>query len=80
MLRAYFDDSGTHADSEVVAIGGLIGTVDQWNEFDRKWKALLAAPLPSKPPLRMFHLSHCNAANGEFRGYSDAECDAVRRP
>ena len=29
MLRAYFDDSGSHADSEIVAIGGLVGTVSQ---------------------------------------------------
>jgi hypothetical protein len=26
MLRAYFADSGSHADSEIVTIGGVIGT------------------------------------------------------
>ncbi|HEV2098915.1 MAG TPA: hypothetical protein VGR45_08300 [Stellaceae bacterium] len=77
MLRAYFDDSGTHRDSEIVTVGGLIGTVAQWEEFERRWGALLACPLPGKPRLKMFHLSPCNAKDGEFTGYSDAECDAV---
>ena len=71
--RAYFDDSGSHTDSEIVTIGGVIGTPQQWNDFDKRWKALLAEPLPGKPKLRMFHLSHCNAREGEFQAYSDAE-------
>lgn len=79
MLRAYFDDSGTHDDSEIVAVGGLIGNVAQWTGFEREWTAKLADPLPgySKLPLKMFHLSHCNARDGEFAGYTAGECDAV---
>ena len=77
MLRAYFDDSGSHADSEIVAIGGLVGTTAQWEEFERRWKAQLANPLPGKPGLRKFHLSACNAQDGEFADYTDVECDAV---
>jgi hypothetical protein len=79
MLRAYFDDSGTHDDSEVVVVGGLVGSVEQWTAFEQAWAARLADPLPgyNKPPLRMFHLSHCNAKDGEFSGYTDGECDAV---
>jgi len=83
MLRAYFDDSGTHSDSEVVVVGGLIGTVEQWNEFERQWIALLENPLPGtssrpdKPPLKMFHLAACNANEGEFADYNEAEQNAV---
>lgn len=77
MLRAYFDDSGTHRDSKVVLMGGLIGTVQQWEGFERQWAAKLAAPLQGKAPLAAFHLTDCNSAQGEFRGYSRAERDAL---
>jgi len=78
LIRAYFDDSGTHTDSLVTVMGGLLGTVDQWEEFERDWARKLDAPLPGKPALQKgFHLSHCNAKSGEFSGYSDAEQDAV---
>ena len=77
MLKAYFDDSGSHRDSDVVVIGGLVGNVEQWEEFERRWTRLLNAPLPGKPCLRRFHLSACNAKREEFESYSDAEQDAV---
>ena len=34
LFRAYFDDSGTHAGSAVIVLGGLIGTDGQWGEID----------------------------------------------
>jgi hypothetical protein len=77
MLRAYFDDSGTHAGSRVTVVAGLIGTPTQWQKFEAAWRAKLVAPLPDKPPLKVFHLSACNARDGEFAGYNDAEQDAV---
>jgi hypothetical protein len=33
VLSAFFDDSGTHANSPIVALGGLLGTEAQWNDF-----------------------------------------------
>ncbi len=77
MSMGYFDDSGTHGSSEVVVWGGLMGTESQWLKFEREWKARLAEPLPGKPPLRRFHMTECMARDGEFRGYSGPEKDAV---
>jgi hypothetical protein len=77
LIRAYFDDSGTHYDSEVVVMGGLIGTLSQWRGFEADWATKLASPAPRKPALKMFHLSHCSSKDGEFRSYSQAECDLV---
>ena len=34
MLKAYFDDSGTDANSRVVVLGGLVGSVVQWEAFE----------------------------------------------
>jgi hypothetical protein len=77
MLKAYFDDSGTHSTSAVVVIGGLIGTGTQWEYFERSWVEELKCPLPGKSPLKKFHLSVCNAGEGEFSDYSRAERDRV---
>jgi hypothetical protein len=77
MLTAYFDDSGTHGDSDVVVIGGLIGAEKHWSPFEIEWKAKLANPLPGKPPLRRFHMAPCMARGGDFAGYSEGERDAV---
>lgn len=77
MLAAYFDDSGTHAGAPVVALGGLLGTERQWIAFEKAWAALLANPIPGKPPLKQFHLTACRSGNGEFRAYNQIERDFV---
>ena len=77
VLGAFFDDSGTHASSLAVVIGGLLGTDEQWDAFETAWTARLARPLPGKPPLNQFHLSLCRAKRGEFRDYNQAEIDSI---
>jgi hypothetical protein len=77
VLAAFFDDSGIHKSSPVVVMGGLLGTEEQWNEFAAAWSKLLYRPLPGKPSLINFHLSHCRAPEGEFREYSLSERDRV---
>jgi hypothetical protein len=79
MLYAYFDDAGTHKSSQVVVIGGLIGTDAQWDAFRPAWAAKLRAPIPGKPPLSAFHLSHCARHLGEFESYNAAEQDLITR-
>jgi hypothetical protein len=75
VLGAFFDDSGTHADSALTVIGGLLGTEEQWDAFEVAWNARLANPLPGRQPLRQFHLSECRARRGEFYDYTRAEID-----
>ncbi len=78
MLDCYFDDSGTHPGADVLVWGGIMGTAEQISDLADSWRKLLRAPLPSKPPLKQFHLSHCASANGEFVNYTPGERDAVR--
>jgi hypothetical protein len=75
MLKAYFDDAGTHASAPVAVMGGLIGTVAQWERLEDAWGKQLADPLPEvgKPRLNMFHMAECEAARGEFFAYNKAE-------
>jgi hypothetical protein len=75
VLGAFFDDSGTHSDSTLTVIGGLLGTEEQWDAFADAWNARLAKPLPDRQPLRHFHLSECRARRGPFCDYSQAEVD-----
>jgi hypothetical protein len=41
MFTGYFDESGTHGDSKVLCVAGLISTVEQWTEFQREWREAL---------------------------------------
>jgi hypothetical protein len=75
MLAAYFDDSGTHKDSDIVLMAGAFGFPNQWDMFSEKWAKKLADPSPGKPPLSRFHMTECQAATGEFAGWSRTETD-----
>ncbi len=45
MLRAYFDDSGTHDASKIAVVAGLFGTEGRMDGLDRNWKKHLERPL-----------------------------------
>ena len=76
MIRAYFDDSGTHDASEIVSVTGLFGTPGCMDGLDRSWKKHLERPLDgAKPPLKRFHMYEFQNSMGEFAGWSRTETD-----
>ena len=75
MLTSYFDDSGTHATSEVVLLGGVLGNQYQWEYFSDLWARKLKEPSPGKPPLDRFHMAECQAADGVFGGWGRTATD-----
>lgn len=81
MLRAYFDDSGTHASAPVVVIGGLLGLSDDWRAVEAQWIEKLRDPIPesNKPKLDAFHLSACVARRDEFENYNETESSHLRQ-
>ena len=76
MLTAYFDDSGTHDDSNVVLVAGVVGTEWQLTSLDHLWKAHIERPLcGQKERLRRFHATECHDSRGEFTGWTRTETD-----
>ncbi len=75
MITAYFDDSGTHLDSDVVLLAGIFGRENQWTLFEKKWRARLDEAVPGKAPIRRFHRYDCHHSISEFAGWSRTETD-----
>ena len=65
LLRAYFDDSGTHAASPVIVMAGLMADEDSWAQIEADWAAALAdLGIPD------MHMSHCENAKKAFSDWS----------
>jgi len=81
MLRAFFDDSGTHTGgrdgpSKVVAVAGIFGTEGELRGLEAEWQKHLDFPLCGrKQKLSRFHMTECQASDGEFAGWSRTETD-----
>lgn len=61
-LTAYFDESGTHKDSHVVAVAGFIASDESWAEFSTEWvSALTEFKLP------FFHMADFAAKAPGYR-------------
>lgn len=65
VLTSYFDESGTHGDSVVTTMGGVLGTTRQFELFERKFKAL-----QRRFGFKVFHTKKFKHGTGEFKGWS----------
>jgi hypothetical protein len=66
ILTTYLDESGTHRDSPVLIMGGIVGHFDQWIEYDRKW-----GRLRQKHLFTCFHSKEVRHCEGEFKNWSN---------
>lgn len=82
VLRAYFDESGTHDGSPVMAFAGYIIGKPQASRFRKQWADILAKASEGKPqPLEYFHMREAggNPPTGIFKGFTYDEVDALAR-
>ena len=77
--RDYEETSSTPGTAVIIAVGGLIGTEQQWQAFDDRWRAKLKFPMEGKPPLKEFGLSDCYNSRNEFERYSRPESNFLTR-
>lgn len=65
-IAAYFDESGTHAGSEAVAVAGYLATPEEWESFEVEWRAALA-----EWGLDYFHMSKFANRIGEYASWTE---------
>src|SRR4030088_1980187 len=65
-VTAYFDESGHHASTRVVAMGGAIAGPNQWGEHRQRWKETLG-----RYGVNVFHMTDFENRQGEFLGWNE---------
>jgi hypothetical protein len=66
ILTTHLDESGTHSESPVLIMGGIVGSLGQWVDYDKKWSRLRR-----KHGFRCFHSKELRHGEGEFANWSD---------
>lgn len=70
MLVAYFDESGTNGDSELITVAGLLGDTIEWARLEYAWNKRLG-----KIPYS--HATECAVQDGPCRGLTRDESIAL---
>ena len=64
VLTAYFDESGTHAGSEVTAMAGFVGDARQWRKFEKRVSKLFR-----RFNVDVFHTIDVRRTDKDFEGW-----------
>src|SRR5215208_1212366 len=66
--RAYYDNSGDEQDGgqKCLSVGGYLGTIDTWKEFDDEWSKIL-----DKFGVEYLHMKEFRKPNGIYSSFSD---------
>ncbi len=69
ILTSYFDESGTHDESPVTVMAGIMGTAAQWGRFQ-----IGLNRLKRRHGFKTFHATEFKKRSGEFSGWSPERC------
>jgi hypothetical protein len=75
VLKTFMDETGTHHDATMVAVGGYISRPKQWRAWTKDWEAQKRKVPPGRRPIEVFHSTDCANYRGEFKGWDKAERD-----
>jgi len=64
----YFDESGTHDDSEAAVVAGFVSNETKWKAFSQSWQKVLA-----DSGLGYFRMSEFENRRGQFAGWTENE-------
>jgi hypothetical protein len=70
----YFDDSGTHSQSDIAVAACYVAPASQWLKFQRAW-----SKAAEQEGFRVFHMAEFNARQGDFKGWDDPKRERVIR-
>ena len=69
VLKIAFDASGTANDDRLLAVGGLVASIDQWERLETSWKTILVEagfPVDAGGVPRPFRMSKFESRQGVF--------------
>jgi len=70
VLKVYMDETGTHDDSPIVAVGAYVGRPRAWKEWTKRWNI-------AKRPINVYHATDAQNLHGEFEGWSEHDRDEL---
>jgi hypothetical protein len=74
ILKAFVDEAGTDGRSPCIVMGGFVGKLSRWNDFDKAWNKQLR-----RHNMTYFHASEFWGSKGETKGVSFPQKQAISR-
>lgn len=72
IYTGYLDESGTHDDSPITVMGGIVAKADQWQRFEGGF-----SNLQNKHHFRVWHSKKFRQRKGDFKGWTADQCTAL---
>ena len=72
VFTGYLDESGTHSDSPITVMGGLLARAEQWERFEDGF-----GKLQDKYDFRVWHSKKFKNRRGDFKGWTDLKISGL---